>query len=313
MLVSVIIPAYNVSNYITQCLESVLNQTHKEIEIICVDDGSKDDTKSILLKYAAQYPRIIQIISQQNSGAPVARNNGFSVANGEYIQFLDADDFLMPEKIKHQLELLTKSGTKADLIAGGFKWIINGNLVSPPISLNNVWMDLIRGSLGITSSNLWKKSCLNDVGGWGKYVLSSQETDLMFRMLATNPIVVYDVQPLTRINVRATGSISTINRSENFNRFINIRLCIINYLKKNNLISAQLLHEYYKIVFNTIRLLYFHNPQKGVWYYNEIFPHGASLKYLNYSSYVYKFFFFLFGFRRTETLSTLFKKHKARQ
>ncbi|MBR1601006.1 MAG: glycosyltransferase, partial [Alphaproteobacteria bacterium] len=90
--VSVIIPVYNVEPYLRECLDSVINQTLKEIEIICVDDGSTDNSLEILKEYAAKDKRIT-VITQKNLYAGVARNAGLAVAKGEYLSFLDSDDF----------------------------------------------------------------------------------------------------------------------------------------------------------------------------------------------------------------------------
>ena len=90
--VSVIIPVYNVEQYLRECLDSVVHQTLKEIEIICVDDGSTDKSLDILKEYAAKDNRIT-ILKQQNLHAGVARNAGLAVAKGEYLSFLDSDDF----------------------------------------------------------------------------------------------------------------------------------------------------------------------------------------------------------------------------
>lgn len=91
--VSVIIPAYNVSAYLPACIESILNQTLREIEIICVNDGSYDDTLDILLKYANKDKRI-SVINQRNKGLSGARNSGLVRAKGEYVYFIDSDDCL---------------------------------------------------------------------------------------------------------------------------------------------------------------------------------------------------------------------------
>lgn len=97
--VSVIIPVYNVEAYLEQCLDSVTAQTLKEIEIICVDDGSSDRSLDILKEYQARDPRI-QIICQKNAGAGAARNAGLKKAQGEYLSFLDSDDFFAPNMLE---------------------------------------------------------------------------------------------------------------------------------------------------------------------------------------------------------------------
>ena len=89
--VSVIIPIYNVEEYLRACLDSVLNQTLGDIEIICVDDGSTDCSAMILAEYAAKDSRV-RIVAQKNAGAGAARNTGLAIAQGQWISFLDADD-----------------------------------------------------------------------------------------------------------------------------------------------------------------------------------------------------------------------------
>ena len=91
--VSIIVPVYNVEEYIIQCLDSVVNQTLKEIEIICVNDGSTDGSLQILEKYAAKDERI-KIVTKKNAGLGAARNTGLKLANGEYVGFVDSDDWI---------------------------------------------------------------------------------------------------------------------------------------------------------------------------------------------------------------------------
>ena len=100
ILVSVIVPVYNVENYLRQCLNSITGQTLKNIEIICVDDSSTDGSKRILEEYAKKDERV-KIITQPNKGAGAARNNGLSVAKGKYLSFLDSDDFFEPDMLEH--------------------------------------------------------------------------------------------------------------------------------------------------------------------------------------------------------------------
>jgi len=97
-LVSVIVPAYNTQEYIGQCLDSLLAQTLKNIEIICINDGSDDETLHIMENYAAGNSNI-KVISQENQGASVARNRGLEAASGKYIVFLDSDDMLASDAL----------------------------------------------------------------------------------------------------------------------------------------------------------------------------------------------------------------------
>ena len=90
--VSVIIPVYNAEKYLRQCLDSVVNQTLRDIEIICVDDGSTDGSIEILREYEQKDSRV-KVLCQKNQYAGVARNNGLSHASGEYVFFMDSDDY----------------------------------------------------------------------------------------------------------------------------------------------------------------------------------------------------------------------------
>ena len=108
--ISIIIPAYNCENFITDCLNSLTRQTFKNFEIICVDDGSTDKTIEILEAYQKKY-KFISVYKQKNSFAGVARNNGYKHAKGKYILFLDSDDFFEPRMLERAIKkiLETKS------------------------------------------------------------------------------------------------------------------------------------------------------------------------------------------------------------
>ena len=98
-VVSVIVPVYNVEPYLPQCLDSIVNQTLKNIEIICVNDSSTDNSLNILNHYAEKDPRI-KVVTQPNGGAGAARNRGLSLAAGKYLSFLDSDDFFEPDMLE---------------------------------------------------------------------------------------------------------------------------------------------------------------------------------------------------------------------
>lgn len=124
--VSVIIPVYNAEDYLRQCLDSVINQTLPDIEIICVDDGSTDCSAEILLEYSEKDTRI-NVVTQENQGQSSARNNALNIATGEYIAFLDSDDFYR-ENTLAELYTLAQSET-ADIIGfNAFPLFENKNL-----------------------------------------------------------------------------------------------------------------------------------------------------------------------------------------
>ena len=103
-VVSTIIAVYNRPRLLVEAIESVLAQTYRPIEIVIVDDGSTDDTAAVATAYAARHPDVIQYLWQPNGGHPRAMNTGLLAASGEFIQFLDSDDLLLPEKYARQVE-----------------------------------------------------------------------------------------------------------------------------------------------------------------------------------------------------------------
>lgn len=108
--VSVIIPVYNVEKYLPKCLDSVIGQTYKNLEIICVNDGSPDNSAAILESYAEKDGRI-RIINQENTGLSGARNTGIEAATGDYIVFLDSDDWMDTETIETAMQYTEKADT----------------------------------------------------------------------------------------------------------------------------------------------------------------------------------------------------------
>ena len=105
--VSIVIPVYNVEKYLRECLDSVVNQSLRDIEIICINDGSTDNSFKILEEYKSKEIRL-QVLSQKNGGQSKARNAGLEVATGEYIYFLDSDDYIKTDA----LEILYKIAKK---------------------------------------------------------------------------------------------------------------------------------------------------------------------------------------------------------
>lgn len=117
-MISIIVPVFNVQKYLPNCIQSIIEQTYKDIEIILVNDGSTDSSLSICDKYAEKDNRI-HVYSQQNGGLSSARNTGLEYSSGEYIMFVDSDDFLHVKAVEIMYEYLEKYNT--DMVACKFK------------------------------------------------------------------------------------------------------------------------------------------------------------------------------------------------
>jgi glycosyltransferase involved in cell wall biosynthesis len=114
--ISVIIPVYNTEKYLRQCLDSVVNQTLKDIEIICINDGSTDNSLQILNEYANRDSRFI-ILQQKNAGSAIARNSGLRIVRGKYFAFIDADDFYPTNEVLQSLYNISEN--EGPLVCGG--------------------------------------------------------------------------------------------------------------------------------------------------------------------------------------------------
>ena len=121
-LLSVIVPVYNVEAYLFRCVDSILGQTYSDLEVILVDDGSKDTSGRICDDYAAKDSRV-RVIHKENGGLSSARNAGLDEARGEYIAFVDSDDWIEAEAYEHMLTLAEKYGVQ--LVCGG-RFDVNG-------------------------------------------------------------------------------------------------------------------------------------------------------------------------------------------
>ena len=142
-VISVVIPVYNVEKYLSKCLESITNQTYKNLEIICVDDGSTDKSQKILEEYSKKDSRI-KILLQPNSGQGVARNRGIDEAAGDYIFFCDADDYLEQSAFEQLLSRIETTGADFVFFESNVFDDRNGNSVDNSFWGGGGYLDIFR-------------------------------------------------------------------------------------------------------------------------------------------------------------------------
>lgn len=169
-LVSIIIPAYNAEEYITDCIKSCIAQTYKNIEIIVIDDGSKDRTYEIVQEYSEKYNNIV-IIHTENKGVSNARNLGIESASGEYISFVDADDELFPNAIYDLLKC--SYNYDADIVSGANILVVPGieSYLHTGSGKIKIWenCDMIEGVIAddyaiyAVWAKLYKKEFISDI------------------------------------------------------------------------------------------------------------------------------------------------------
>ena len=212
-------------------------------EIFLVDDGSNDNSFFVSQQLASKYEiaNVLHHPNHENMGAAATRNLGLANAKSEWIQFLDADDEILKGKLKGQIEIINSN---IAFIVGNSIHIFPDSRKHFRKSDKEIWKGLIRSKLGDTCSNLWNKKYLLMVGGWDEDLSSSQEYDLMFRLLTIHPIVVFDKRYLTLIH-KTKNSISTLS-DRNYQRSNNW-LYLRNKIRKHLLENKQfnLFNKYY--------------------------------------------------------------------
>lgn len=313
ILVSVIIPCYNVESYIKEAVYSVINQTYKNIEIICVDNNSTDKTLEILYELQKQLKSKFKVLLETKRGAPAARNKGLDNASGEWIQFLDADDILLPDKIFNQINLICRHYSDLGFVAGSYyKHFLNGKKVYENVDpYNDIYKSLFNKKLGNTVSNLWHRNSVNKVGKWNEDLVSSQEPELMFRLIKESHLPIIDKNPLTIIRQRPFGQISHIDPKIKWLNYLNLRLQILSYIKENNNNYFQQNQEFYlNSLFNIIRKIASFDISEGVKLYDEILGNSfIPNKLYSGCTSLYINFLKIFGYSRVEKIRNFIKKH----
>jgi glycosyltransferase involved in cell wall biosynthesis len=190
--VSIIIPAFNASDFIDEAVYSVLNQTYQNIEIIIIDDNSTDDTFLKAKKLENTFPELIKVYTNKGKGACAARNFAFTKSTGDYIQYLDADDLLHPSKIENQLRLFKQYGNKIVCSAewGRFYdsiesvvWsnqLVNKNYDAPINFLVDSW-----NGKGMMAVHCWlvPRALIKKAGKWNDNLIINQDGEFFSRVL----------------------------------------------------------------------------------------------------------------------------------
>ncbi|MEE9166833.1 MAG: glycosyltransferase [Candidatus Neomarinimicrobiota bacterium] len=187
-LVSVIIPCYNAEKWVGEAIQSCLEQAYRPIEIIIIDDGSTDSSLTIIKHYGERYSDLIRYESQPNRGAPSARNRGFELSRGDYIQWLDSDDRMARGKLQCQVSILQND--KADVVTGWWKNLIEekpGLFVEGPVREPLLTDDPVASLIdddgwAPLSSYLMTRQTVDTVSGWNEKLTSVQDVDFILRI-----------------------------------------------------------------------------------------------------------------------------------
>ncbi|KST69935.1 glycosyltransferase family 2 protein [Mastigocoleus testarum] len=311
-LVSIIIPCFNSQKWLREAINSCLQQTYPHIEIIVIDDGSTDNSLGIIKSYKNQ---IIWESFPKNRGGCCARNRGFAISKGEYIQFLDADDYILPEKIARQVDFLELTGN--DVVYGDWRHQLNlpdGTSILEEIKISGQQEDILASLISnwwtAVASVLYTRSAVENSGGWDENLAIVQDKDFFISVVMNGAKVAYQAGCYSIYRRYGNVTVSTTSKS----RWLEGHHIVLKKLE-NQLLKSHNLSDMYC---DAIALCYFKLARESLFYnYSShlIFLEEALVIRPNFKheskQFIYNFIQFFFGFRQTELITSyiLFLKY----
>lgn len=287
--ITVIIPVYNVEKYLSECLESIINQTLKDIEIICVNDCSSDNSSVILDQYKQKDDRIIIINHKNNLGLGEARNSGIKISIGEYISFIDSDDFIEYDfleqlyntakkynaDIASTLNILAVYNDRTEKYNYNkiYEWKKDNNLMEgkSSVSIQNMMYETNEFTNVMSWNKIWKKDFLNCNHLDFQLKDRGEDIDLFYRALLHDPIIAFNHNAVYYYRQHDSSIVAA--RGEDFKFIVQTIKCIdnnIRYYKKYNLSKLPYLMR--EIIYNIIyEIENYNNKQEAFKYVHDYF------------------------------------------
>lgn len=296
--ISVIVPVYNTGEILRDTLDSIINQSYKDFELILVDDGSKDESPLICDEYAKQDSRV-RVIHKKNGGICDARNTGISVAKGEYITFSDHDDLYMQDKLQVQIDLAEKYN--ADIVNVGYVTSLDDGSKSETklniicLDRDNIKDNLFRiadGHIGTIWVKLYRRKAFGDHFKFDKkYTRGHEDINFNYKMMClANSFVSID-RVLYRHIIRGELSTSAHVHPEviigMYDAIINYDIMVKSFFMNNDLLRER--KYYVKILMDMLRTLSVYSIKAGYHYHeyaqmlDDIEQNVPSLKAVHFS------------------------------
>lgn len=218
-LISIIVPTYNVEKYIRTCIESILAQTYRNVEVIIVNDGSTDQSLAVISDLICSHHNV-KVINQKNQGLSVARNTGIDVATGKYIIFVDPDDKIMPGFVSSLYQIADKTG--ADIVRGSFR-DFNGNIpkgwvpdFNVPTNCGTIVLDQFLSSniSFVVWSSIYRLDFINSNHIRFTPGILFEDVDFTIRAYMLAKLVATSPEPNYAYRINRPGSILTTNNAQ---------------------------------------------------------------------------------------------------
>jgi hypothetical protein len=259
-LVSILIPCYNAEPWIATAIESAMAQTWSLKEIIVVDDGSTDRSLDIIRQFNGR----IRWETGPNYGGNPTRNRLLELARGEWVQYLDADDYLLPEKIAQQMQFVS-AHADLDIVFGPVTlehWSEQGSRreLLPIPEPDDLWILLAAWRLPQTGAPLWRKQAIFDVGGWNPDQPCCQEHELYLRLLMDEKRFAYHPTNGAVYRQWSTETVCRRNISEVHSRRLEIEQRLENHLREKGQLTWERLRAINQARFEIARIAWQYDP-----------------------------------------------------
>ena len=271
--IDVVIPMHNSAKWVGDALDSLLEQGPCLGQVICVDNNSSDNSSDVVQTWGQAHPNVrLKLIEERTPGACAARNAGLKEVNTTWVQFLDSDDLLGPQKMASQMAL----GQDRDMVYGHFmfsredrawpSWAMSADPVS----------GLAHGRTGQTTSNLFRTESVRVAGGWDESLSSAQEYDLMFRMFKAGGRFTMSEDHLTTVRLFPEGRISTSNEAKRRLNSFALRMRMWAHFQSAPGVTGAQKQRVLNALFNTTRWLEPFDPSRAAEGYRALSEAGYS-------------------------------------
>ena len=304
--VSILIPCYNAEGWVAQAIQSAIDQTYGNKEVIVVDDGSSDRSLEIIKSFGDR----IRWETQPNQGGNITRNRLLEISTGEWLQYLDADDYLQPDKVGKQVEFLTQHPHVDIIYSPNIYEYHDGNgsrqEILPIPEPHDPWILLARWFLPQTNSPLWRKQAILDVGKWKVEQPCCQEHELYLRLLMANKQFEYYPEAGSVYRQWSEETLCKRNKPETQRQRLAIKDRLEEHLKATNKLTQERLNAINQARFECARMIWLSDRQ---WARELIAKIGSTeINFVPSGAAAPKFYqliYRLFGFAMAEHIALL--------
>lgn len=305
-LVSILIPCHNARPWIAQCIQSAIDQTYPHKEIVVVDDGSTDGSQDVIRSFGDR----VRFEMGPNRGSNVTRNRLVELSRGNWLSFLDADDYLLPEKIERQMEVVARNTNVAVVSSPPIEFFEKtGEMYRQTFEDDDLHVNYIRWGRFSTTACLWKKAAIQEVGGWNQNQPVCQEHELILRLILAGKEFELLREPLSVYRRANDGSISRRSPMRTLTHQATLLNKLENFLAASGKLQDKHRRALEQTRFQAARTSYAHDREFAEDQVRQIYQANRSFRPRGDAApLAYRVVFRMIGFGRTELIAATARK-----